>query len=205
MKAGLLLVGSAAALTTQEKVDSMDITAVEKYLSGIIYGMIEKDDLPEMQKCLKNTEVVATEVKAIISEVSKGDMADIVKGVQDAIKLVQELPTDLSDCKNIQGDVTKITNWGKQFITPSGLTHIVENVMANWSNIQTDIGTINTDIQGSKYEEAGEMTADVVILALGKIQYQDLDKDIDWELLNAHNPIQWATFVNHINPIKVNF
>merc|ERR1719230_1178780 len=145
MKAAqLLLAGSAA--TTQYTFT--DIQGVEEYLAGVIYGLIEKDDLPEMQKCLKNTETVAVEVKKIVNEMAKGDMQDIIQGVQDAMKLVQELPEDLTDCKDIQGDVTKIENWGKQFITPSGLTHVVENIMANWSTIQGDIGTINTDMSG---------------------------------------------------------
>ena len=54
-------------------------------------------------------------------------------------------------------------------MTPEGEMKIVENVMANWGTIQTDIGTINSDMQSDQYTEAGETAADVVILALGHI------------------------------------
>ena len=70
-------------------------------------------------------------------------------------------------------------------ITPSGLTKIVENVMANWSNIQKDIGDINADVQQEKYMEAGEVTADAVILALGKISYAELHKDVNEAILKS--------------------
>ena len=111
------------------------------------------------------------EVNKIIEELQKGDLTDIVQAIKDAIALIQELPTDLQDCQTIQDDVTKIENWAKQAVTPTGLTKIVGNVMANWAAIQKDIGDITTDVSEEKYLEAGEVTADVVVLAMGKISY----------------------------------
>ena len=55
-------------------------------------------------------------------------------------------------------------------MTPEGEIKIAENVMANWATIQSDIGTINSDMQEEHYVEAGETAADVVILALGKLE-----------------------------------
>merc|ERR1711967_72900 len=121
---------------------------------------------------MKNADTVAVEVKKIVSEMSAGTLDAIIKGVQDLSTLIQELPTDLSDCDNIQGDVTKIEKWAEQFVSPTGLTKIVENVMANWSSIQTDI-------QGSKYKDAGEQTADIITLAAGKIDYAKLHKEVN--------------------------
>ena len=163
----------AATAASSSQLYSFDANAVQEFVAGVVDGLINKDDLPEIQKCMTNTKTVSTEVMAIANEIAKGDMADVIKGVTDAIKLIQELPADLKDCQNLQGDLTKIENWGKQFITPSGLEKVVQNVMSNWSTIQTDIGTINTDLSGAKYMDAGEMTADVVILALGKIQLHE--------------------------------
>ena len=165
----------------------MSVVNVEEFLGGVIEGLINKDDLPELQKCLKNTTTVQVEVNQIVEELSKGDLTDVIKGIQDAITLIQELPTDLVDCKDIQGDVTKIQKWAEQVISPSGLTKIVENVMANWTAIQTDIGTINSDVQQSKYEEAGEATADAVVLAMGKINYAEVNKEVNDAILMSHN------------------
>merc|ERR1719231_1997279 len=147
MKAAQVLLAGTAA--TSNQLYSMDITAVEEYLAGVIYGMIEKDDLPEMQKCLKNTETVAAEVKAIVNEVAKGDLADVIKGVQDAVKLIQELPTDLSDCKDIQGDVQKIKTWGDELLSPGlDLLNITLNVFAvtevSWELLDKLDGILDT-------------------------------------------------------------
>lgn len=101
----------------------------------------------------------------------KGDLADIIKGVEDALTLIKQLPVDLADCKNVQDDVKKITTWISQFATPTGLIHIGENVLANWGGIQKDIGQISTDVQTNKFMDAGEETGDIVELALGKIDY----------------------------------
>ena len=174
--AKVVLGASAATYAPVDTQYSISVTGVEEFLGGVIEGLIQKDDLPELQKCLKNTEVVQVEVSKIIAEIQKGDLTDIVQAVKDAIQLIQELPTDLQDCQTIQDDVAKIEKWAQQAVTPSGLTKIVENVMANWSAIQKDIGEINTDVQEEKYLEAGEATADVVVLAMGKISYAQKNK-----------------------------
>ena len=166
---------------------NIDLKGVEEFIAGFIDKLVNKQDLPELQKCLKDTDKVTLEVNEIINDFMKGDMADIIKGVEEAITLVKELPTDLAECKDIQGDVTKITAWISQFATPSGLAHIAENVLANWSGIQTDIGTIVTDVQTDKFMDAGEETGDILELALGKIDYQAQDKTIDWGLVRQYN------------------
>ena len=58
--------------------------------------------------------------------------------------------------------------------------------MANWSKIQSDIGNINADVQQAKYEEAGEATADAVVLAMGKINYAELNKEANEAILMSH-------------------
>lgn len=185
--AKVILGASAATYAPVETQYGISVTGVEEFIGGVIQGLIQKDDLPELQKCLKNTEVVQVEVNKIIEELQKGDLTDIVQAVNDAIALIQELPTDLQDCKSIQDDVTKIENWAKQAITPTGLTKIVGNVMANWSTIQKDIGDITTDVSEEKYLEAGEVTADVVVLAMGKISYSEQNKLVNDAILASYN------------------
>merc|ERR1711998_468418 len=166
----------------EQKYD-LGVNDVEEFVMGLMEGLIQKDSLPEIQKCMKNTSTVATEVNKIVNEMSAGTMQAIIQGVKDLATLIQELPTDLKDCENIQDDVSKITKWGQQFISPTGLGHIVENVMANWSSIQQDIGAIQAHIKGSQYEMAGESTADVIILAAGKIQYAKINEEVNKAIL----------------------
>ena len=192
LNAGKVILGANAATWAPVDVQyeqryHLGVVDVEQFVAGVINGLIQKDDLPEIQKCLANTETVTAEVNKIVNEMSVGSLTAIIQGIKDAAALIQELPTDLKDCENIQDDVTKITNWGSQVISPTGLAKIFENVMANWANIQSDIGNINSDLQNSQYEQAGEATADVVILAMGKIQYAELNAQVNEAIQMSHD------------------
>ena len=186
--AGKVILGANAATWAPQEVlyeqkYNLGVMDAEMFVAGLIEGLIQKDDLPEIKKCMTNTETVSVEVTRIVNEMSAGTMAAILEGVKDIYALINELPTDLKDCENIQGDITKVTNWAAQFLTPTGLTKVVENVMANWSGVQADIAAINSNIQSSKYEAAGESTADVIILAAGKIQYSEINKEVNDAIL----------------------
>ena len=142
MKAAAKIAASATVMQKPEY--GVDPSAAEQFIAGVVDGLIHKDDLPEITKCFDQVPGVVTDVKKIVNEISKGDFPDVMKGVTDAIALVQKLPTDLADCKDIQGDLTKIENWGKKII--SDPTKVAENVMANWSKIQGDIKTIKSTL-----------------------------------------------------------
>ena len=163
----------AAAVASSATPDlyAMDLASIQLFGAGLVEGLIMKDNLPEMQKCLGDAEAIAPEVQKIANELAKGDMSDIVQGIKDAIDLVKKIPTEYDECKNVQDDLTKLKKWQDEFTSASGEAKIVENVMMNWSTIQSDIGTINQDMQQGQYVEAGDTAADVVILALGKIEH----------------------------------
>merc|ERR1719353_2676359 len=160
----------AAAVATAPQLYSMDLNGIQLFAGGMIDGLIMKDNLPEMQKCLVDAKPIATEVQKIVNEMAKGDLSDVIAAIKDAVALVQSLPTEFKECENVQDDLTKIKTWAATFATAEGEVKIVENVMSNWSTIQSDIGTINSDMQSEQYVEAGETAADVVILALGRIE-----------------------------------
>ena len=188
LNAGKVILGANAATWAPQEVQyeqkyDLGVMDVEAFVGGLIEGLVQKDDLPEIQECMKNGTTVATEVNKIVNEMSVGSLEAIIQGVKDLATLIQQLPTDLKDCENIQGDVAKITKWGQQFISPTGLGHLVENVMANWSSIQQDIGAIQAHIKGSQYEMAGESTADVIILAAGQIKYAEINKEVNDAIL----------------------
>ena len=86
MRAAQLLVATAALRA------NIDLKGVEEFVAGFIDHLVYKQDLPELQKCLNNTDTVTKEVNEIINDFMKGDMADIIKGVTAAIELVKALP-----------------------------------------------------------------------------------------------------------------
>ena len=152
----------------------MNIEGAEDFVGGLIYGLIAKDDLPEIQKCLKNSEALEAEITNAISDFSKGDLQDIIKGVQEIGQIIKELPGDLDDCQNIQDDVTKIETWAKQFANPVTLvTKLTQNLLAHWGAVSKEITQTETDYNTEKYYECGEDVADIVVLSLGKISHAE--------------------------------
>ena len=167
---------------------SMDIEGAEQFVAGMIYGLIQKDDLPEIEKCLKNGETLEMEITNAISDFSKGDIQDMIKAVQELGQIVKELPQDLDDCKSMDDDIKKIENWAKIFENPVTLVStLTKNLLANWKDVSADISKVTADYNAAKYYDAGEDVADTIVLAVGPIsRAEDIDADIDWELLNAH-------------------
>ena len=77
----------------------MDVAGVEDFVAGLMNGLIHKNDLPLIQACLKNTGALEVEITSALSDISKGDPTDIIKGVQEIGSIIKELPTDLAGCK----------------------------------------------------------------------------------------------------------
>ena len=45
--------------------------------------MVQKDNLDEIEKCLKDSETLAAEVSTALEDITKGDISDIIKGVTE--------------------------------------------------------------------------------------------------------------------------
>ena len=146
------------------------VEGVEEFVGGLMLGLLNKDDLPEIKKCLQNEQTLETEIETAIADIEKKDFKDILAGVQEIGQIVQQLPGDLADCKNIQGDVDKIEAWAKIFTEPSKLLPILsENILKNWRTITTDVQKTDTDWKAANYESAGTDVADILIESVGPI------------------------------------
>ena len=150
--------------------------------------MLDKDDLPQIEQCLTNAESLEAEITNAISDISKGDLQDIIKAVQEIGQIIKELPDDLDQCKDIQGDVDKIEAWAAVFTNPVELvTKLTKNLLANWSKVSADVTQIETDWTAEKFYESGEDVADVLILSVGPIsEALEPKEEIDWDLLQQH-------------------
>ena len=148
----------------------MDVAGVEDFVAGLMLGLIKKNDLPEIQKCLQNSSSLEVEITNAVSDISKGDIPDIIKGVQEIGQIVKELPTDLADCKNLTADIQKIEAWATIFSDPKKLLPtLAENVIHNFGQISSDVSKVSTDFSGKSYENAGEDIADILVESVGPI------------------------------------
>ena len=121
----------------------INLVETEEFVAGIIQGFVQHDDLEEIEKCFQNGERVESEIEQIVSEFAKKDVADIIKGIEDTIGLINEFPQDLADCKNIQGDLDKIADWAKNI----KITQIPGNVVKHLLGITKDIQKIENRLR----------------------------------------------------------
>ena len=83
--------------------ESLEMTPeqIAEFVAGIVQGLIGKNDLPEIQHCIQDSSQLEQDIEEAISDFSKGDISDIIKGAQAVGRIIQEFPTALADCKDI--------------------------------------------------------------------------------------------------------
>ena len=149
---------------------TMNMEQTEELVAGLLEGLIAKDDLPELKKCMTHGEEISKEFTDVITKLESGNITTMISAITEIGTIVQTLPADFADCKDIQGDIAKVEKWGKQFLNPLTLSvTLAKNMWANHSAVTADISDMNTQMTAGKYFSAGEDIADVTVLALGKI------------------------------------
>lgn len=91
---------------------AMSAGDVEQFVSGLIFGLIQKNDLQKIQQCLSDADSIADKLTNVIAEFKAGDVADIIKAIGDIGGIIEGLPNDLQDCKDMQPDIQRIEKWG---------------------------------------------------------------------------------------------
>ena len=106
----------------------------------------------------------------------KGDVASILAGVEVVGTLLTELPEDLKDCQDVQGDLTRISNWIQGLVAdPVELAKLLAtNIIKNFSKISADINDTSADIAKADYYNAGTEVADIVTLSIGTVPAEDM-------------------------------
>ena len=162
---------SSLALVAVSEYYAISIQQAEEFIGGILYGLIQKDDLKAIETCLKDGDQVEKEVNEAIEDFMKGDVASILDGVEVIGTLLTELPEDLQDCQAIQGDLTRISDWISGLVSdPVELAKLLAtNIIKNFSKITADINDTSADIAKEDYYSAGEEIADIVTLSIGTV------------------------------------
>merc|ERR1712167_73684 len=152
--------------------ESLEMTPdqVAQFVAGIIDGLIGKNDLPEIQKCLKDSGNLDKDIEEAISDFEKGDVPDIIKGVEAIGRIIQELPVDLQDCGDIQDDVNRIEKWAQIFTHPEQLVQtLVANAIKNHEAVINDAQAIVSDFNANNFVQAGEDVGDILIQLIGPV------------------------------------
>jgi hypothetical protein len=85
-------------------------------------------------------------------------------------KIVSEIPTEISTCKDITGDLKDIEEWAKVFTDKTKLiARVTRNMALHHKAISNDIKSLKADFSNENYFKAGEDAADLLAHALGTV------------------------------------
>merc|ERR1712023_204348 len=59
----------------------IEVAQVEQLLGGLIYGLIQKDDLKYIETCMTDSDKVVEEVNEAVTDIMKEDVEDIFNGI----------------------------------------------------------------------------------------------------------------------------
>ena len=151
----------------------IDLVAVEELVAGIVEGFIKKDDLMEIEQCLENGDRLEAKVEQIIEDLPTLNISKIIDAIKVMADIVEELPQDLEDCKNISGDLHKITDWAQSI----DFSKIPGNTLQHLTEIAADVQKQVADWQTGNYYEVGETVTDILFLVLGAPEYRQSPED----------------------------
>ena len=169
------VLSTIAAFTASQY--AIEVNQVEELLGGMIYGLIQKDDLHYIETCMDDTDKVVKEVNEAITDIMKEDVTDIINGVKVLATLAGELPDDFKNCEDMQKDADKLAAWVEGLVKdPAALaTLVATNVIKNFSKILDDINKTSSDMASNDYYTAGEDIADVITQVIGTVPEQPED------------------------------
>jgi len=74
---------------------------VEEFIAGMIFDLFQKNYLTKIQACLTDADTLEKQVRKAIIDLSKGDLNDLIAGAKILKQIVQELLSDLNNCKSM--------------------------------------------------------------------------------------------------------
>lgn len=125
---------------------------IELILLGIVEGAIEQA-LPDSTTCFKDLETTANEIETAVADFKKETFSGVKAGIEEIGTVVKQISTDLSDCKEIVADITKLEKMASTFKSPwSFAYHVGKDLLVDGTDIFAKID------DSIKMYDAGEWT-----------------------------------------------
>ena len=136
----------AMASNSTPELPAIPVLQIEQFVAGLIDGLVNKQDLPELQVCMKDAENLSDDIVTLIADLKQKDLSGIVSALQVVIDILNKMDQDLSDCKATLPEIDEIKNFLAQFKNPFVLVKTVsKNLFAHFPEIIKDIDTATQD------------------------------------------------------------
>ena len=155
---------AAAVIAATANADAM---AVPDWIAGFMYGMTGDNNLTEIEACYQGGSQILTDSKLAFTDFEAGQY---FAGIQEAGVVWNEVGSSMTTCEGMDEDIAAIEAWAKIFTQPAELSKTVaKNWVFHGRKIKKDIASEEADWSAGKYFQAGQDTADALVLAVGPI------------------------------------
>jgi len=137
-----------------------------KLVEGLLYGLVKDENLKNIDSCITDAEQLEAMVKVAISDFEAGGLSNYVQAIEEIGLVLQAVPGDIKDCKAVQNDIAAIEAYAKS-LTPMT---VLDNALANFRGIFTDVQDVQNDINAGNMMQAGEDIADIISLVVGPVE-----------------------------------
>lgn len=175
-----VLIGTTKISEEQKALKSaaaaVDLKEVAQIVEGILIGALKAEGLTSIQDCIKDSEIIYSDVKDGIALLKKGDAADELAGLKKIGSGVVEIKSALSDCEGIVADFTTLGKMAAVFSNPwSFAYHVGKDLIVNGVTIFHDTESAITNYEASKFEAMGENIGEALskMLIGGAIESQE--------------------------------
>jgi hypothetical protein len=136
---------------------ALNAKAVPDYIAGWVYGMTGDNHLTELESCFNSSHDLAEEAHSALADIKSGDW---FKGIAAVRKIVNEFPTTVTTCKNMDDDLARIQAWANIFTEPEHLfKEASKNYLLHRKTIHDDIASEQAHWAAGQYFNAGIDTA----------------------------------------------
>ena len=149
---------------------SINSPAVEQFMQGLFTGLIQDDNLNNLQSCVKDAETLESVEKQLVADYEVHDLLGLVDGVKLLWATGHQISGDIADCKAVEQDVQRIQEWAHIFDSPKEFAQIVvSNGLANIGALKADVTNVLSDDHSKNYKDAGLQVADIMTKTMGKV------------------------------------
>lgn len=158
----------AAAVFAIEEAYKLDAMAVPDFVGGFVYGMTGDNHLTEIEACYNGSTDVVQDVEKAVSKIEAGDY---IRGFAEIGIIINEFPSTLTSCKNMDDDIAAIESWATIFTEPEKLAKTLsKNWLLHRRTIKDDLANEQSDWTNGDYFQAGVDTALALSEAVGPIE-----------------------------------
>ena len=149
-------------------IDPGNLTTVEynTVIAGIMFGIIDQNDCTEIEACGTDSAHDVIQAYNALQLIITRKPLKVAAGVAMLRSVVEDIPTDLNECKNIQDDIASLQAWSTVFLDPAHLQEVVEHdVKRHILSLTTHARKAQQDWNNENYFGFGTELGEMLVIA----------------------------------------